>query len=111
MKAIGLVLVAAGMAAAVLVYQRYTPARRGERAFQQLGCSGCHFSGAGPNLTHAAHRRDREFLERFIANPPEVYGERGMRSLNDGYTLMPDIHASVANAKAITAYLVELDKQ
>jgi hypothetical protein len=109
-KAIVLVVVAVGLAVGILVYQRYTPARRGERAFQQLGCGGCHFSGAGPNLTHVVRKRDPRLLERFIASPSDVYRERGMRPLNDGYMLMPEMHAG-ADARTIVAYLRELDEQ
>ena len=92
-------------------YEHETAAARGERAFQRLGCGGCHFSGAGPNLTHVVRRQDPKLLEQFIANPPKVYRERGMRSLNEGYMLMPDMHASPEDAREIVAYLRELDKQ
>lgn len=92
-------------------YEHNNAAAQGERAFKQLGCGGCHFSGAGPNLTHVVRRQSPKFLEQFIANPPEVYRERGERSLNEGYMLMPDMHATPEDARDIVAYLQELDRQ
>ncbi|HVZ15900.1 MAG TPA: cytochrome c [Terriglobales bacterium] len=111
LKIVGILLVVAAIAGGVLLYQRYSLPQRGERAFQRLGCGGCHFSGAGPNLTHVVRRQDPKFLEQFIANPPAVYRQRGMRPLNDGYMLMPDMHASPDDAAAIVAYLHDLDKE
>ncbi|MGZ4787275.1 MAG: c-type cytochrome [Terriglobales bacterium] len=110
-KTISLILAMAGAAVGVSLYQRYTLAERGERTFQRLGCGGCHFSGAGPNLTHVVQKHDPEFLERFIASPDAVYHERGMRPLNDGYMLMPEMHASPEDAKAIIEYLRKLDRE
>lgn len=110
-KAISVVLAVIGMASGVLLYQRYSLAARGERTFQTLGCGGCHFSGAGPNLTHVVNKRDQQLLERFIVSPAAIYRERGSRPLNDGYMLMPEMHASANDAKAIVAYLRELDRQ
>lgn len=92
-------------------YENDNSAARGEHDFQRLGCGGCHYTGAGPNLTHVVGRQDPKFLERFIANPPEIYRERKMRPINPGYMLMPDMHASAADAREIVAYLRELDKQ
>ena len=92
-------------------YEYDNAAARGERAFQRLGCGGCHFSGAGPNLTHIARKEDPKLLQRFIANPPEIYRERGMKSLNEGYMLMPDMHASPQDARDIVAYLRDLDRR
>ncbi len=112
-KANGIValLIVAGMAIGVLVYQRYTLAAQGERAFQRLGCGGCHFSGAGPNLTHVVKKHDPKLLQQFIASPPQVYRERAMKPLNEGYMYMPDMHASPEDARAIVAYLRVLDEQ
>jgi hypothetical protein len=111
LKASLLILAVVAAATGVLIFQRYTLAERGERSFQRLGCGGCHFSGAGPNLTHVVQRHDPKLLERFIASPPEVYRERGMRPLNEGYMLMPEMHAGPEDARAIIAYLHALDQQ
>ena len=110
-KMITLMVAVVGVVASVIVYQQYSLPQRGERAFQRLGCPGCHFTGAGPNLTHAVRRYDAKLLEQFIANPPAVYRQRGMKPLNEGHMLMPDMHASSSDAQAIVAYLSELDEQ
>jgi hypothetical protein len=99
------------VAAGTLIYERCSLARKGERDFVRLGCTGCHFSGAGPNLTHVVRRRNPVLLERFIVNPADVYRERGMKPLNEGYMLMPDMHATSSDASEIVAYLRELDAQ
>ena len=105
------VLVAATIVVGGIVwYQHDSAAARGEQAFQRLGCGGCHFSGGGPNLTHIVHKDDPKLIERFIANPEAVYRERGMKSLNEGYMLMPDMHASPEDARDIVAYLKEVDR-
>ena len=88
-----------------------TPAVRGERAFHRLGCTACHTKGPGPDLAKVIRTQDPKFLERFIANPPAVYDQRGMRPLNEGYTLMPDMHATPDDARDIVAYLESLDRQ
>jgi cytochrome c2 len=95
---------------AVLVAQHYSPARRGERAFAQLGCTGCHFSGAGPNLTHAVRKHDPAFLEQFLLDPMAVYGRRNGEPLNHGYMRMPKMNATPDDVRNILAYLAELDK-
>jgi len=110
-KTISVILAVLAISTGVLLYQRYSLAERGERTFQRLGCGGCHFSGAGPNLTHVVRKHDTGLLEKFIASPAAVYRERGMRPLNDGYMLMPEMHATTDDASAIIAYLRELDKQ
>ena len=92
-------------------YSHNNAAARGERAFQRLGCGTCHYSGGGPNLTHIVRTQDPKLLEGFIADPPKVYGTRGMKPLNEGYMLMPDMHASTDDAHDIVAYLRQLDKQ
>jgi hypothetical protein len=94
----------------VWLYQRYTPARRGERRFAELGCTGCHFSGAGPNLTHVIRKHDRALLERFIPDSPSVYRERKGAPLNAGYMLMPKGKATAEDVQVILAYLQELDR-
>ncbi|HUN89039.1 MAG TPA: cytochrome c [Terriglobales bacterium] len=106
-----LVAVVAAACAGIWLYQANSAATRGEKAFQQLGCGGCHFSGAGPNLTHVVRTQDEQLLEHFIASPPSIYQERGMKSLNEGYMLMPDMHATPQQARDIVAYLRELNRE
>ncbi len=98
------------IAAVALLYDRNNAAARGQRDFERLGCTACHSSGAGPNLTHIVSSQDPKFLERFIANPSAVYDQRGMRPINEGYTLMPDMHATPDEARDIVGYLESLDR-
>jgi len=111
-KHAGILLAIVGVACAgVWIYQANSAATRGEKAFQRLGCGGCHFSGAGPNLTHIVRNQDAHLLERFIASPSTVYRERDMKSLNEGYMLMPDMHATPEDARDIVAYLEEMNRE
>jgi len=88
-----------------------TPAARGQRDFERLGCSACHTKGPGPDLAKLIQIQDPKFLERFISDPSAVYEQRGMRPLNEGYTLMPDMHATPQDAREIVAYLESLDRR
>lgn len=88
-----------------------TPVVRGQREFERLGCPACHTKGPGPDLAKIVPTQDPKFLERFIANPSAVYDQRGMRPINEGYTLMPDMHATPENARDIVAYLQALGKK
>ncbi len=97
--------------AGAFFYQRYSLEQRGEETFTRLGCTGCHFSGAGPNLTHVAKKYDEKLLTRFILDPQTVYRERNMQSLNAGYMLMPGLNPTPKETRAIIAYLKEIDKE
>jgi len=103
-------LVILASAVGVSVIQQTSAVRGGERTFMRLECNTCHFSGAGPNLTHVAKKYDRAFLERFIADPTAVYRERKGTSLNTGFMLMPNVHATPSDARSIVYYLTDLDK-
>lgn len=106
-----ILLFAALGALAVLAMQRYSAVERGERKFAELGCSGCHFSGGGPNLTNVVKKHDDKLLERFILDPQEVYRERNMKTLNPGYMLMPRVVTTREDARDIVAYFHALDRQ
>jgi cytochrome c551/c552 len=93
------------------LYERLTLAKRGEKTFARLGCGGCHFSGGGPNLTHVVRKHNAVLLQKFIRSPQEVYRERDGQPLNPGYMLMPNMDASDDDARAIIAYLNELNKE
>ena len=105
-----LLLLAAGMLASVLLWERYSLARQGERDFAALGCVSCHFSGGGPNLTHVVRKHDDKLLSQFIGDPGSVYRARNMQSLNEGFGHMPQLQTTPQNVRAIIAYLHELDR-
>ena len=102
---------AVALCLASIASERLTLSRRGEESFARLGCGGCHFSGGGPNLTHVVNKHNDALLERFIQNPQSVYRERKGQPLNVGYMLMPNMNATHEDARAIIAYLRELNKQ
>jgi cytochrome c2 len=93
------------------LYERLRLANRGEEAFARLGCGGCHSSGGGPNLNHVTSKHSEALLLKFIQNPQVVYRGRNGQPLNSGYMLMPNLHATEDDARAIVAYLKELNKQ
>jgi hypothetical protein len=99
-----------GIAAGALLYQRYSLAEQGQRDFARLGCTGCHFSGAGPNLMHVVRKHDEKLLTQFILDPESVYRERQMQPLNAGYMLMPSLNPTQQETRAIIAYFRELDR-
>ena len=105
------IVVALAVFVAVIAYEHDAPARRGEETFNRLGCSSCHFSGAGPNLTHELNKHDEAFLERFIQDPSALYTERHGQTLNPGYMPMPNLGVSAEDAHDIVAYLKQLNKQ
>lgn len=82
--------------------------QRGQKAFQQAGCSSCHLSGGAPNLQNVGKRYSRQKLVRFIADPESVYRERGMQSLNAGYPRMPRVKTDERDVEAIASYLMTL---
>jgi cytochrome c551/c552 len=108
-KVIGITVLLACIA--VIAYERMSLARRGEESFNKLGCGGCHFGGAGPDLTHVLQKHGAAFLEMFIQDPRRVYTDRHGQTLNSGYMPMPNLGVSQEDAHAIVAYLKELNKQ
>lgn len=79
---------------------------RGQRAFAAAGCAQCHLAGGAPGLQNVAAKFDRQTLARFIRNPEDIYRERGVRVLNEGYMPMPKVDVSAADSKAIATFLM-----
>lgn len=78
-------------------------AARGERLFQEMGCHGCHLAygyehlkKVGPSLTRVAAKASPEWMVEWIADP-QAFRPR---------TRMPNFKLGVAEAEAITAYLL-----
>lgn len=109
-KVVLLIFVVLGVFA-IFGVQHYSAVERGGRKFAELGCSGCHFSGGGPNLTNVVRKHDDALLERFILDPQSVYRERNMKPLNPGYMLMPRVTASREDVRDMIAYFHTLDGQ
>lgn len=85
---------------------------RGERALGDLGCMGCHLVGRGrvigPDLKDAASKYDYPTLVKWIRDPQAIYGARGKKPLNQGYSEMPSLNVSEQDADAIAVYLLSV---
>ena len=75
---------------------------RGERLFEQIGCTGCHLSEGygeipkiGPSLSRVSAKVDPSWMVRWIQNPHEFRSR----------TRMPNFSLSEEQALAIAAYL------
>lgn len=104
------------LAMAVALWSAATPAgaqaEDGEAVFGQL-CAGCHAIGGGdrptgPDLQGLAERRERAWVERFIAAPDEVIasGDPIAQELVDQYGMpMPNLGVTPAQVAALTLFL------
>jgi len=104
-------LAVAIVVSSILLWERNSLAREGERDFQRLGCTGCHFSGGGPNLTHVVRKHDDAMLTAFISDPEAIYRTRNSQSLNEGFGNMPRLDVTPREVRSIIAYLHELDRE
>ena len=89
----------------VLVAVDQMAIRHGESEFARLGCANCHANGGGPNLARVNQKYDASTLVRFIADPEQVYRERGQKPLNPGYVGMHRVKASAWEIRTIAYYL------
>ncbi len=91
-------------------------AQRGERAFGEGGCGGCHVIGkvsSGPDLTGVLQRHENaeKWVKDFIMNPASKYKEPYVKSMIDYFNLkMPNQHMNAEEAKDIIEYLKWVDK-
>lgn len=88
-----------------------SPAQRGKILFEE-NCVSCHTIGGGdrvgPDLKGITARRDRAFLEAFIATPDKVLasGDPVAKSLLEQYKVpMPNLGLSPAEVDALIAFL------
>ncbi len=89
-----------------------TPAQeRGERAFGEGGCSGCHVIGkvsSGPDLTGVLQRHENaeKWVRDFIMKPETMYKDPYVKGMIDYFNLkMPNQHMSEKETKDIIEYL------
>ena len=91
-------------------------AQRGERAFDEGGCSGCHVIGkvsSGPDLTGVLQRHENgeDWVSRFIMEPEKMFDEPYVKSMIDYFNLkMPNQHMSKEETKDIIEYLKWIDE-
>jgi len=92
-------------------------AQRGERAFGEGGCGGCHVVGkvsSGPDLTGVLERHGKDsakWVAEFIKNPSTKYKEPYIKGMIDYFNLkMPNQHMSDEDIKDIIEYFKWIDE-
>ncbi len=107
---LGLVVVVLCAVYAIWAWQKQAQINRGHETFTRLGCPTCHFNGGGPDLRGVTKKYDHNTIVRFIQNPNTIYAERGHGPLNEGWMMMPNMHATSDDANAIYHYLHSMTK-
>lgn len=91
-------------------------AARGEKAFAEGGCNGCHVIGkvsSGPDLTGVLQRHENgvDWVSRFILSPETMYDDPYVKGMIDYFNLkMPNQHMSKEETKDIIEYLKWIDE-
>ena len=91
-------------------------AKRGEEAFNEGGCGGCHVIGkvsSGPDLTGVLQRHENgeKWVAEFIKDPKSKYDDPYVKSMIDYFNLrMPDQGMSDQQVKDIIEYLKWIEK-
>jgi len=91
-------------------------AKKGEKAFKEGGCGGCHVIGkvsSGPDLTGvlSRHENGEKWVADFIKDPKSKYKDPYIKSMIDYFNLrMPDQGMSDEQVKDIIEYLKWIDK-
>ena len=90
-------------------------AMRGEKAFHEGGCSGCHVIGkvsSGPDLTGVLERHENgeQWVADFIRNPEHLYSDPYVKAMIDYFNLkMPNQGMNDKEIKDIIEYLKWID--
>lgn len=90
-------------------------AAKGETAFNEGGCSGCHVIGkvsSGPDLTGVLgrHENGEKWVADFIKNPKSKFDDPYVKAMIDFFNLrMPDQHMKDDEIKNIIEYLKWVD--
>ncbi len=91
-------------------------AKRGEVAFNEGGCGGCHVIGkvsSGPDLTGVLQRHENgeQWVYNFIKNPEKMYDDPYVKSMIDYFNLrMPNQGMSDQEVKDIIEYFKWIDE-
>ena len=91
-------------------------AKRGEEAFREGGCSGCHVIGnvsSGPDLIGVLkrHRNAEEWVAQYIKNPESKFHELYMKKLIEFFNLkMPNQNMKDHEIKNIIEYFKWIDE-
>ena len=104
----------------LLVKKLATPmseaAKRGQEAFAEGGCNGCHVIGkvsSGPDLVGVLERHENgeKWVADYIKNPAKYYNDPYIKAMIDAFNLrMPNQHMSDQQIKDIIEYLKWVDK-
>ena len=99
----------------IIATEQSAAAARGEKAFAEGGCNGCHVIGkvsSGPDLTGVLQRHENgvDWVSRFILNPQSMYTDPYVKGMIDYFNLkMPNQHMSKEEVKDIIEYLKWVD--
>ena len=91
-------------------------AQRGQRAFDEGGCSGCHVVGkvsSGPDLTGVLQRHENgeKWVADFIKNPEHKYDDAYVKGMIDYFNLkMPNQHMEEQEISDIIEYFKWIDE-
>ncbi|NPA66790.1 MAG: Sec-dependent nitrous-oxide reductase [Epsilonproteobacteria bacterium] len=91
-------------------------AKRGERAFGEGGCGGCHVIGkvsSGPDLTGVLQRHENaeKWVKDFIMDPASKYDDPYVKGMIDYFNLkMPNQHMSEQEVEDIIEYFKWVDQ-
>ena len=91
-------------------------AQRGEKAFNEGGCSGCHVIGkvsSGPDLTGVLERHEngKQWVKDFILHPEKKYDDPYVKGMIDYFKIkMPNQHMSEKEVDDIIEYLKWVDE-
>ncbi len=92
-------------------------AQRGQRAFDEGGCSGCHVVGkvsSGPDLTGVLERHGEDsvkWVSDFIKEPEKMYKDPYVKGMIDYFNLkMPNQHMSDDEIQDIIEYFKWIDE-
>lgn len=100
----------------IVATKQSSSAQRGEKAFNEGGCSGCHVVGkvsSGPDLTGVLQRHENgeDWVSKFILEPELMYDDPYIKGMIDYFNLkMPNQHMSKEETKDIIEYFKWIDE-
>jgi len=100
----------------LIATKQSTQAQRGERAFGEGGCGGCHVIGkvsSGPDLTGVLQRHENaeKWVSSFVLNPEDHYKEPYVDGMINYFNLrMPNQGMNKEEVKDIIEYLKWVDE-
>ena len=101
----------------LIATKQSTSAQRGERAFGEGGCGGCHVVGkvsSGPDLTGVLERHGKDsakWVAEFIKDPSKKYDDAYVKGMINYFNLkMPNQHMSDEEIQDIIEYFKWIDE-